>query len=244
MQTITDYRDGSTFETELPFIDALLIVKDIDGEFAQSLYRKSRSGSLSDRQMFWIHKLAHDRSHPPTPVEEKVVNVSSILKLFETAKQHLKYPKIRFALDADCVVRLSLAGERSKYPGSIQVTSDDQYESRVWYGRIETNGVYVRAFREHRSADLVAQAIHDFASDPAEYASKYGRLVGSCCFCNQSLTDDRSTAVGYGKKCASHYGLLWGVKAADEPVVEEPEYGPNDGGIIEDAQFEAWSTAW
>jgi hypothetical protein len=48
------------------------------------------------------------------------------------------------------------------------------------------------------------------AADPAGVASKFGKLHGKCCFCHKSLSDPASTAVGYGKVCASHYGLPWG----------------------------------
>lgn len=37
-------------------------------------------------------------------------------------------------------------------------------------------------------------------------------VTGHCCFCSLPLTDERSTAVGYGKVCADHFGLSWGAR--------------------------------
>lgn len=44
----------------------------------------------------------------------------------------------------------------------------------------------------------------------AEDASAFGALYGKCVYCHLRLTDDRSTAVGYGKDCAAKHSLPWG----------------------------------
>jgi hypothetical protein len=41
-------------------------------------------------------------------------------------------------------------------------------------------------------------------------------------FCRLTLTDARSTAVGYGQTCAGHWGMPWGEARLDaEPALEE-----------------------
>ena len=70
--------------------------------------------------------------------------------------------------------------------------------------------------------EWIAARLREFADDPARVAGEHGRLTGNCCFCHHTLEDARSTAVGYGPVCASHYGLPWGERpaaAAPAPAV-------------------------
>lgn len=96
-------------------------------------------------------------------------------------------------------------------PGSINVAQE--YKGGFWYGRIHRDGNFEPCQRIEQPTSLVP-ALKAFAADPARVAAEHGKLTGKCCFCNSALTDPRSTAVGYGKTCASHFGLPWGAKAA------------------------------
>jgi hypothetical protein len=116
-------------------------------------------------------------------------------------------PKITLETDNGRTVVLAVAGERSRAPGSINVTDDRRYPDNTWYGRIETDGTW----RGGRAADeAVLDLLRRFAADPAGVAAEYGRAMGSCCFCRRALTDPRSILVGYGEICAHRFGLPWG----------------------------------
>ena len=136
------------------------------------------------------------------------VNTVGVFALFEQAIAHtLKYPKIRLQTPDKMPVVLSRAGDRSKYTGQIMVTDGGPYGANKYFGRIDAQGIF-------HTTDSASQAVSDLlvrlAENPVEVASEYGRLTGNCCFCGLRLTDARSTAVGYGAICASHYGLPWG----------------------------------
>jgi hypothetical protein len=152
--------------------------------------------------------------------------LESMNRLFETARQHMKRPAIVLrGTDGLPGVRISVAGERAKYPGSLTLTSAerDGEEGRAWYGRIN----YAGAFEPSRDAPAgLAETLRAFASDPAGVAAEHGRRTQHCCFCNIELTHPDSVAVGYGPICAKHFGLPWGKpKAVAAPT--------NDGFAFE-----------
>jgi hypothetical protein len=214
------------FESNLSDVDAFEILRiRVDAEpwneFAASMLKAlgSEKGP-SHKQRGWGHVLATEYlpkangETAPEP-ERTSVDVSGIIDLLLTAKTHLKYPKTAVALDADRRFRVSLAGPKAKFPGSVTVTSlDAGYDgSRDWYGRIRTDG----SIDLRRNApSWLEDALVSFSKDPATIAANSGHLTGNCSFCWRPLKDERSTEVGYGKTCAGHYGLPWGSKAADD----------------------------
>jgi hypothetical protein len=56
----------------------------------------------------------------------------------------------------------------------------------------------------------VSDQVKDFNADPAGYSAARGKATGNCVYCRQTLSDNRSLSVGYGKTCANTYGLPWG----------------------------------
>ena len=141
----------------------------------------------------------------------EIGSLAGILAIFDRAAQHLKFPAIVLLVDGiDGGVRVSRAGANAKFPGSLNVTSftkDDSEYGRTWYGRVTLDGKYSPS---RDSIPAIATALAAFAANPAKVAAEFGRLTGNCCFCRRTLTDERSTAVGYGAICADHYGLPWG----------------------------------
>jgi hypothetical protein len=144
---------------------------------------------------------------------EPVGDLSGIMQLFARAQGHLRRPAIVLSVGG-VSLRLSVAGQRARFPGSINVTSTTMQDSegrRTWYGRINRAG----GFEPGRDAPAdIGAGLRRFAADPANVAAEHGRLTGHCCFCNRGLEDERSTSVGYGPICADHYGLPWGARAA------------------------------
>lgn len=189
-----------------------------DAEFAQSLLdQHDRRGSLSQKQWPWVQRLAEKATAGP-PTAHKVGTMAPVLALFETAAANLTKPAVVLAGPTGGI-RLTIAGEGAKVPGSITITSErDEHGEREWLGRIRVDGTFEPARRisgTETERALVPYLVR-FATDPAGVAAEHGRLTGKCCFCNIGLKDPRSTAVGYGPKCAERFGLEWG--AAKRPA--------------------------
>lgn len=180
--------------------------------FAADLVRKAPRG-LSEKQLFWVNKLAEQALTPaPTVTPIAVGTMTGVIALFDRAKTHLKFPAIILSCPGfGDVLRINVAGPSAKFPGSLNVVSNERYDGRrKWFGRVQRNGAYEPSPRESASAAVIAARLTEFAADPARVAAEHGRLTGRCCFCNLPLSDERSTNVGYGKICAGRYGLAWG----------------------------------
>lgn len=152
----------------------------------------------------------------------RIGEMNALLALFDRASQHLKFPGVVLKVhDTDYTIRVRRAGEQSSAPGTLNVT-DNVLTTRStrfrnirqpkWYGRVHRNGEFEMA---HDTPTIIASRLSELAADPVRVASEHGRLTGRCCFCNKLLEDERSTAVGYGRICAGHYGLPWGDRPAE-----------------------------
>lgn len=187
-----------------------------DRAFALSLLGQLNDrGLLSRRQWYWVEQLAVRATETvaPAPLAE-VGDLAGVYQLFAQAQAHLKRPAIvlQMAGNGAGELRLTVAGERAKAPGSINVASPGRFGENIWYGRVHQDGKFETARKlqgDPRMASITA-LLTAFAADPAKVAAEHGKLTGRCCFCNLPLKDARSTAVGYGKICARHYGLPWG----------------------------------
>ena len=167
--------------------------------------------------MLWVGKpLARaTEPQPERPASTQVAAMRALVELLETAGEHLKRPAVivraRDAFGYDRDIRLNIAGQSAKVPGSINVCSaGGVYDERVWYGRVTRNGWFWRNLKVERlTLTAVAQALTAMASDPAKAAEAYGHLTGLCCFCTTALRDPHSKQVGYDPVCATHFGLPW-----------------------------------
>lgn len=187
------------------FIATLLKDREVPADYA-----KLASAPFSSKEASTIisHLLAQPRK-PQTAAA--TIPFEGIAKLLQTAKTHLKFPKVRLQTPDGKRVVIGMAGDRAKHPGSLNVTDGGHFGENVWYGRILTDGTY----EGHAPADVI-DLLTRFAADPATVAGELGRLIGNCCFCGLPLSDERSTAVGYGQTCAGHYGLPWGKATSEE----------------------------
>lgn len=159
---------------------------------------------------------------PPAPTT-LVGEFSGVMALFAEAKKHLKFPKIRLSV-AGVPVLLSVAGPKAKFPGSVTIVGEGRYPNRAYYGRVAPDGTWTGgsglspAFKA--ALTLVLEAL---AKDPAATAKEHGKLLGHCCFCGLSIghgAEERSVAVGFGRSCAEHYGLLNEWKAGGAEATE------------------------
>jgi len=189
-----------------------LVSSKASGAFPKSLIRQfQKKGDLSDKQWYWVEELVKPKEKP---AGVEVGDLEGVYELFQKAMQHLKWPKIVLVCQGidDCI-RLGVCGQRSKYTGQINVTTDGAWGDRTYLGRIDIQGTFHPSWKAAvETVNMVTQTLQEFAADPAGVAAEHGKLTGNCCFCNTKLTDERSTEVGYGPVCAGHYGLPWGKK--------------------------------
>jgi hypothetical protein len=202
-------RKGMTVETRLTDAEAVEILKTIDDEFPRDLVRKHALYGLSHDQLAWAHKLALNAT-TPRPAAVNVGSMAGVLELFRRARAHLRHPKVRLRLEDGRCIRLSLAGQRSRFPGCVQVVIDDA--DRTWLGRIRTNGRWEPSRGSEGNMKLSGMLAR-FASEPYKVAAEYGKLMSHCCFCNRPLTTDQSKVAGYGADCAGNYGLPYPTQA-------------------------------
>lgn len=192
-------------------VDALQSVMDKlgrnDASFAQSLVQNFRMwGKLSDKQLIWVDTLTQ-RATAPAAAPAQQVNVQKIQDLFATAAQKLRRIKVSLQAASGQQVVFTKAGPTSKYAGQILITDGGPFGSNKFFGRIDVNGDF---YATRNAVQDVQSLVTEFADDPAEVAGKYGKLTGSCSFCNHKLDDGRSLQVGYGPVCAKRFNLVWG----------------------------------
>jgi hypothetical protein len=181
-----------------------------DRSFAESLLDQAHRRGLTSKQLDWVDKLVERATRPAM----EPVNFAGIASFMENAAVLVARPA--FLLRAGEVdIRLSIAGPRSRTPGMINVTSADRsFTDRVFYGRIGQDGVYAPSLKpDAAAAAAVVECLKLLDADPAQAASRYGRLTGQCSFCSLPLSDVRSLAVGFGRICARKYGLPYGERA-------------------------------
>jgi len=202
-----------------------------DQKFANDLisgpWGYERRGKLSTSQLVWVDKLIA-RATAPKPVQQtiKVGSMSGVIALFAKAQEKLKHPKITLSLNGAPVV-LSVAGQGSKAPGSINVMGEGKYPNREWFGRISPEGDWAPSGllqKDQARLESLLILLGEFAYAPAEVARKYGALTGNCCFCAKKLTDDKSVAAGFGPKCAENFGLKaeWKAAVDKHALYQEP----------------------
>ena len=191
-----------------------------DQGFAADLLTKlTKFGHLPEKQWFWVEKLADAAETAGVPdFTKELVSVGEfggVIDLFKKAKQYIKYPKITLQLTSGKPLQLSLAGQNSKAPGTINLTDGGPFGNNKWYGRVTQEGTWDPSPKvdEALKNDLTS-ILSKLAGAPARTAAAYGKLTGNCCFCGTGLTNDNSTDVGYGPVCAKRWGLPWGKKEA------------------------------
>jgi hypothetical protein len=174
-----------------------------DQAFAWSLIEQAQQRGLSAKQLVWVDKLVSRATNPAAPT----IDVPGIVSFMTNAA--VKRPQIVLSIDDAEKVRLSIAGPGSRTPGHINVTSADRsYEDRRFYGRIGPDGRFDPSLAlEPETQTAIVAVLRAIAADPAGTVAQHGKMMGECCFCRLPLSDERSLAVGYGKKCARKWGL-------------------------------------
>ena len=219
--TIVSRRGTTIFESTHTNMTAIVRLREAAKagrkltDFAHSLIAQyDQRGDLSGRQWPYVHKFAMDLDAAPVaaPAVEDL-NLHGIVDLLDRAAaagqgKPLKNPKIVVSIDG-VDIKLSLAGDRARKPGTVNVTDLGSYGNNTWYGRILRDG---KLEPSRNMTEAVRERLIALNVNPVGFAAEYGRLTGNCCFCNSGLKTPESTEAGYGPTCADNWGLPWGNK--------------------------------
>lgn len=195
------------------------VLKANDAKFASDLIASFKKyGGLTPKQEPWIERLIARAETPKpvfsaplaAPVAVNVGNFGGVIALFNKAKEHLKFPKVRLVVGGTKIV-LKLNGPKSKAPGAVSITSEGAYGVASYYGRVTVEGVFQPAHAAYGDfLTALTALLTDFAANPSRVAKDHGKLTGNCCFCNKEIgkgKEKRSVFAGFGPDCAEHYGL-------------------------------------
>jgi len=197
----------------------LNLLSEKDRQFADDLINGKwgfkKRGGLSPKQVYWVETLLARALGDGKKAPESVGDFSKVYALFAKAKQALKFPKIRLSV-AGMPLMLSVAGPKSKAPGTVNVTDGEKFGQNKWYGRVDSAGKFEAVNKDYPEAADVVNVLVAFANDPLKVAKEYGKMTGYCCFCNKSLSDEQSVAAGFGPVCAKNFGLMVAYKEAEK----------------------------
>lgn len=213
-------KDGTEIAFATPFAnlrEVATVLRTQPGDFAADMVAAIESvRGPSNVQAAWSHKLATDAITPKAARASESIDLSAIIAMMDKAADAQKRaPRIVLAHGEDRVV-LSRATDRSKAPGSVNITDGGAFGDNVWYGRIARDGTVQPSQHYSKVLPLIAA----LALAPEHVAGQHGVATGTCCFCARPLSDKRSRSVGYGPICAQKYGMTYGevsseVEAAD-----------------------------
>lgn len=191
-------------------------LNDKDREFADSLINgkygfHKRNGKLSSKQTHWIGVFINKAlGFDPTPAVESVGSLSGLIDLFNTAKGHKKYPKITLEINGE-TLRLTLAGDKAKHPGTINITDGGSWGDNKFFGRVNKEGKWSPSkIVSEKQRETIARLLQSLAHDPQKVAMTFGKHTDHCCFCMKQLDTKESKHAGYGPVCAGKWGLPWG----------------------------------
>jgi hypothetical protein len=190
------------------------LVPDWRLEFANSIATQK---TLSTKQAFWVDKIVQEILNTPAADLTPKHDFGKIFALFETARKHLKFPKIKLVSPFG-QFQLSVASKTAKNPGSIALVTG-RYG---FIGSILLDGSL--SFKRHitdGTKQEVTKYLIEFNKDPIKMSVDQGKLHSRCCFCYLPLKTQESLAVGYGDICAKHWGLPWGKKKITDPEILE-----------------------
>lgn len=201
--------DVDAYKVLLARSEEILVGRGRRDDFLMSLVDfYAAKGRFSQGQRVWAHKLAQQLTaraeKPATPTTGETF--PRLVEMLRTASESLKHPRIVGRFD-EGALRINLAGERARFPGSLNVTSEGSFDDRTWYGRIHADG----RWEPSKSCPAwVTTRLREFNADPASVAKLQGQKYGACCFCSRELITTESVTAGYGPVCAEKYGLPWG----------------------------------
>lgn len=199
-----------------------------DRSFANSLLAGlDQYGYWTQGRREWALKLLARAGAEACPIGD----MGGIMELFDKARLKIARPSIELMVPSHGAIHFSVAGSKSKHPGSITIATAEKYDDggewpgRRWLGRVTRNGSFVPSellCADKGYHDAVVDRLKAFAENPVKVAGDDGKLLGRCCFCRGALRDERSTMVGYGKTCARSFSLPWGERPGEASLFASP----------------------
>lgn len=102
---------------------------------------------------------------------------------------------------------LTLMGFRSRFPGSVSLSSSRRFGQGRFYGYLhKESGLDVR---DDLAKEWIEKILTRFEEDPEALALDQSRITSQCMFCGLELTSPISVVFGYGPICAERWGLRW-----------------------------------
>lgn len=191
-----------------------------ESEFANKI---ATLGAPSEKQRYWIEKLAAEGEAVKAEAEKPAqasIDLTKLMAFFNaaTTRGKLQRPGARlFLSDEKTIIQVRMSNPKGKSAGCLWVAT----HCGELLGKVTAQGaITLNKGMSDRHEDII-NTLKQFAEMPAIVAAVFGRLTGKCAFCYLDLSDHRSTEVGYGKKCATNYGLPWGSKESHQAVITE-----------------------
>lgn len=196
IELIENPKTGEQIQSSFTDETARAAIGKQSNEFAQTLASKPWSPVMR----FWAHKLAMEALSPAFSVP--FGGFCLVNDLFASAfKSNLKRPKMTILING-LSITLSVAGQKAKSPGSINVVLGDR-----WIGRITPDNDWEGV----KPMEATKVALTAILEDPVGVSMASGKKSGCCCFCNKGLETKESLSVGYGPVCSKKWGLPWGL---------------------------------
>lgn len=202
-------RRGATTYS-LAYSGTFSFMVDMKRQAARGILSVNQAKGVLNCMLAEVRREARNAEQANQPTE--TIDMQGLRDLFARGAAALRRPRITlWTQETGAVVfRFMSVGQN---PGSLNITSDGEYFSRRWYGRVARDGTFTRG---RHLTDAVMALVRELGDNPVAAAQRYAGLTGNCCFCNLRLTDERSTETGYGPICAQHYGLPWGSRPGTE----------------------------
>ena len=116
-----------------------------------------------------------------------------------------EWPKVRLSFH-DHPLHLSVAGNKARFPGCVNLTDGGSYGQNKWYGRITADGILapaeaVRNLSPEGRQEFWALLARLRDGDAEEVFAEFGKRFGRCCMCGRELTNQQSVEDGIGPIC-------------------------------------------
>jgi hypothetical protein len=164
------------------------------------------------------------------------MSLMRLIEMFDEAAKAIKSPKIKNLSVDGRILTLYRTGDRSKYPGSISVTTEFGH----WLGNVTRQGTF---WSSKDAKPWVTEVLQKLADNPEGIAAEHGKKIGSCCFCSRLLTDEVSVALGYGPVCGRRYNLKTGITEKKKKPTKKAfkEFQKTEGNPL-NLNFDAWAS--
>ena len=184
---------------------------DADGFIGemQALLLAGRSLSIAQTRGIWnviravVIREREERDQAEPESASGAPAFEGIARLLAELQERTGRPKLALQREDGATAWLSIAGERARYPDSLNVTSSRHFGGD-WYGRIVDGTADARL---RRDATLMA-ALNRLEANPTIANAVAGHVAATsrCIACGREL-DDESAVRGAGPTCAKKLGL-------------------------------------